>query len=730
MMKTNHENSNLFVRYLLSYLFILLLPIVVTAFFIFSYFMNILKDEVITNNLNNLNRFKNIVDQQLLGLQNTSNQIMFVNNTLKPFTLLQEDPLKDWKIIQELQNYKATNRFIHEIMIYFRGESFLYTNNSRYTFPMFTDHIYQFKDWKQDGFYKDLNSANSITVRPVEDKADNERYISLIYPTLPNNVGATVLFLVKESTIHDLLKDYKSKIANNLIFDQNDQLVSRFGSEEFDSNSAQLTDLIRLNPQELSRTVTINNKDFFLFSLKSLETGWKYVTLIPVSLVMTKVTTVQTGLLYGLIAILLLGGIAIFLSMNMNYKPIEKMRDALAFLSLRNSELSEKVENNNTAAKDYLMFSLLKGQIQAVEEFNDKGRDIGLNFTNPLLRVVILAFDGQLHAGADKRHLLKTVEQTIPAYFEGYPREHMVSDRLVLILSEGDDDTGLTDQKLFDFHQDLIEQLGNGITMGVGNGCTLFNQAPKSFLEASTALDYRFIKGTNRVIYFHEIIVNQDTLQAYPHHQLEELKKGLKRANTKQVERAIEKLLNYIMQNNTPLFMARGLCFDLIHAVSQTFKELGNHSFVSTNEYPDVFTLEKFETVEDFTSLIKIICNDISSDSDKEEPSDEIELVNRMISYIQEHYMESQFSLKEMSQYFDMAQPNSSQYFKDRTGQTILDFTTKLRMDKAMLLLKSDKIPLKNVAEEVGYYNVSSFIRRFKQVTGMTPGEFRNNHTR
>ena len=32
---------------------------------------------------------------------------------------------------------------------------------------------------------------------------------------------------------------------------------------------------------------------------------------------------------------------------------------------------------------------------------------------------------------------------------------------------------------------------------------------------------------------------------------------------------------------------------------------------------------------------------------------------------------------------------------------------------------------LKDISQQVGYYNVSSFIRRFKQIEGMTPGDYR-----
>lgn len=67
--------------------------------------------------------------------------------------------------------------------------------------------------------------------------------------------------------------------------------------------------------------------------------------------------------------------------------------------------------------------------------------------------------------------------------------------------------------------------------------------------------------------------------------------------------------------------------------------------------------------------------------------------------------------------------------FKEKTGQNILDYSTKLRMNEAKRLLKETDIPLKELGYQVGYYNVSSFIRRFKQTQGLTPGDYRKLHS-
>ncbi len=45
-------------------------------------------------------------------------------------------------------------------------------------------------------------------------------------------------------------------------------------------------------------------------------------------------------------------------------------------------------------------------------------------------------------------------------------------------------------------------------------------------------------------------------------------------------------------------------------------------------------------------------------------------------------------------------------------------------MEKAKELLDTTDLPLKDIVAAVGYSNVSSFIRRFKQLYGVTPRRY------
>ena len=46
-------------------------------------------------------------------------------------------------------------------------------------------------------------------------------------------------------------------------------------------------------------------------------------------------------------------------------------------------------------------------------------------------------------------------------------------------------------------------------------------------------------------------------------------------------------------------------------------------------------------------------------------------------------------------------------------------------MKEARKMLSGEDISINEVVKQVGYYNTSSFIRKFRKIEGITPGEYR-----
>ena len=97
-----------------------------------------------------------------------------------------------------------------------------------------------------------------------------------------------------------------------------------------------------------------------------------------------------------------------------------------------------------------------------------------------------------------------------------------------------------------------------------------------------------------------------------------------------------------------------------------------------------------------------------------------------LIGYIAANCYSGEFSTAIMAEEFKMSLPYLSQYFKKHMNRNLSDYVTELRISRAKELLRETDLPIREVAESVGYFSVNSFIRRFKQMAGCTPGDWRS----
>jgi len=97
--------------------------------------------------------------------------------------------------------------------------------------------------------------------------------------------------------------------------------------------------------------------------------------------------------------------------------------------------------------------------------------------------------------------------------------------------------------------------------------------------------------------------------------------------------------------------------------------------------------------------------------------------VDKVFNYLMDNYMEK-ITLKAVAELVNLSPNAFCRYFKGRTQKTFSRFLIEVRISKACKVLFEGK----NVAEACyssGYNNISNFHRHFKQITGMTPNEYK-----
>lgn len=93
--------------------------------------------------------------------------------------------------------------------------------------------------------------------------------------------------------------------------------------------------------------------------------------------------------------------------------------------------------------------------------------------------------------------------------------------------------------------------------------------------------------------------------------------------------------------------------------------------------------------------------------------------------YISKHYVKESLSIKEIGDHVFLSASYVCTYFKAQTGQTLNQYITEYRMEKAMQLLGDARYQIADISSKVGYSNGNYFSKSFKKFTGLSPSKYR-----
>lgn len=100
--------------------------------------------------------------------------------------------------------------------------------------------------------------------------------------------------------------------------------------------------------------------------------------------------------------------------------------------------------------------------------------------------------------------------------------------------------------------------------------------------------------------------------------------------------------------------------------------------------------------------------------------------VKEALRYLDEHLHEP-VSLREIADHLHLNASYFSVLFKEQTGLTFSEYLTRRRVQRAKELLTGTALSITEIAEKVGYQTSKYFVKVFRDLENMSPGQYRHS---
>ncbi|MEK3724115.1 response regulator [Paenibacillus sp. FSL H8-0034] len=339
----------------------------------------------------------------------------------------------------------------------------------------------------------------------------------------------------------------------------------------------------------------------------------------------------------------------------------------------------------------------------------------------------LLEFDGSVDGLKEfgLQPVFRQIDRFLGQYREVYRFRYWGAQVAVVITHGGGIDYVELVRAIHRLKEAAFRELKMSMTVGIGTVQERAARISQSFEEARYALNYKVIKGMDAVIPFLEISLTGQQ-HTVPDEMIAKLESGLDNMD----EEGCVGVIREIFQG---MEADRGIspanlqlqCLNILlsSARKMSFQQLQQNDFLGRN----ILSLEgisRFRTLERLEEwMIQVIRGIIAFKLEHNIPKKK-DIIAEIKEYVSKHYNEP-ISLADLSARFFISPYYLSQLFKQKTGDTYMNFLTQIRIRKSKELLEKTDLKVYEICRLVGYSDTQHFARLFEKLTGFRPSEYR-----
>jgi two-component system, response regulator YesN len=416
---------------------------------------------------------------------------------------------------------------------------------------------------------------------------------------------------------------------------------------------------------------------------------------------------------------------------------------AIDRLITNNMSFQEKQQEHQVIRRQQFLQMLLKGEyVDDRAAWEQEWQHYGLSAGNFI--VALLELDHYIQFSmkysSNDQSLFKFIVSSVAVEVAEQHGQRMVTEwiskhQLVLLLiSEESESLEKNMLQLAEQVRAWVEKhLDFTVTIGIGTAVSSEPAINRSFEEATAAVSRKVTVGVNQVIggeedegrpegewfaYLERIRTVVRKLRMSEKEWLSQMKELFNEMTVHRLRRDdVNRLLHYF------LFHLEYEMDGALPEVAKGWLEVSKPGLLIALEHSD--TLQQLESC--FLVSLEQLAEQVGELTQSRRHN---ALIREIRDYVVEHFLDPTLSLTMLSDRFQINSKYLSQLFKDSTGENFIDFLIGLRMEYAKKLLLESDVSVQSISEIVGYANTTSFIRIFKKIVGVAPGQYRESQSK
>lgn len=327
-------------------------------------------------------------------------------------------------------------------------------------------------------------------------------------------------------------------------------------------------------------------------------------------------------------------------------------------------------------------------------------------------------------------------QEIVDARASGSVFEHQRGEYVLLVAlpeTEGEDVIFPLASELMASLNDFLKRMAKEISLTIGIGAAVANlgKMADSYQMAAEAIERKLFLGKNQVITFDVMAAQKDVDYRRFNERVAVFGSVLKTGDVVQVHQQLDDMFDELRSSAGIGFIdCQRICLQLLLVTSQFLSEFDMRAGdLGERESAAWSQLMKLETLEDMNRHLKRylaeVCERIDDRREKPVP----EVITEIMRIIQQHYSDN-LTIADIASQVYLAKTYICLLFKQETGETINEYITRVRMEKAKELLEETDRKLAEICSAIGYAEPSYFTKQFRKYTGMNPSDYRDVHRR